>query len=122
MVPCMIVQNFDNPELYLKLAICYKILAITSLNGQLSFNNFNTRQRSYYNLADFLWKVSLKILNSGIIPKTFTTARLDTKDLLLTGVGWPSRSELSFLRSSSLLTSKSPASAQAAYKMGAAWP
>ena len=31
-----------------------------------------TNQRSYCNhLADFLWKVSLKILNSGLILKTF---------------------------------------------------
>ena len=40
-------------------------------------------QRSYYDLpksafeADFLWKVSLKILNSGIILKTFTHGDVD---------------------------------------------
>ena len=42
--------------------------------------NLKTNQRSYYNLlnsafwADFLPKVSLKILNSGLILKTFTHA------------------------------------------------
>ena len=56
----------------------YWILAITSLNSQLSLDNLNTRERRYYNCliqdfeADFLWKVSFKILNSGIILKTFT--------------------------------------------------
>ena len=32
--------------------------------------------------ADFLWKVSLKILNSGIILKTFTHADMDDADKL----------------------------------------
>ena len=44
----------------------------------MCLDNLKTNQRSYYNLlnsafeADFLWKVSLKILNSGLILKTFT--------------------------------------------------
>ena len=48
------------------------------LNGQLSLDRLNINQRTYFCLpiqhfkADFLWKVSLKILNLGIILKTFT--------------------------------------------------
>ena len=45
---------------------------------KIPFNKLNLNQKSYYYLriqdfeADFPWKVSLKILNSGIILKTFT--------------------------------------------------
>ena len=47
---------------------------------QVSLDRLTINQRTYYNLlkgiqdfeADFLWKVSLKILNSGITLKTFT--------------------------------------------------
>ena len=44
----------------------------------MRLDNLKTNQGSYYNLlnsafeADFLWKVGLKILNSGLILKTFT--------------------------------------------------
>ena len=51
---------------------------ISCLNDYV-FRHLNINQRSYYNLpifqdfeADFLWKVSLKIMNSGLIMKTFT--------------------------------------------------
>lgn len=40
----------------------------------------------------------------------------------LTGTGCPSKSELIFLRFSSSASGRKPASAQTAYKMGAAWP
>ena len=49
----------------------------SSVNAQLSLDKLLMYQRRYYNLpnsvfkANFLWKVSLKILNSGIIKKTF---------------------------------------------------
>ena len=44
----------------------------------MSIDGLKISQRSYYDLpiqhfeADFLWKIGLKILNSGIILKTFT--------------------------------------------------
>ena len=38
------------------------------------------------------------------------------------GVGWPSRSEFNLRRFNRSLTGKRPASAQLAYRMGAAWP
>lgn len=40
----------------------------------------------------------------------------------LTGTGCPSKSELIFLRFSSSVSGRKPASAQTAYRMGAAWP
>ena len=49
-----------------------------TINGKLSLGKLQINQRSYYNFliqyfeADFLWKVSPKILSSGIILKTFT--------------------------------------------------
>ena len=52
------------------------LLTISSLNGHLSLDRLTINQRTYDNLpysafeTDFLWKVSLKILNSGIILKT----------------------------------------------------
>ena len=59
-----------------------KIITTSSLNGHLYKDILKINQRGYYNLptviqdfeADFLWKVSLKILNSGIILKIFTHA------------------------------------------------
>ena len=64
----------------LKLAGCLQkwIHVISCLNGKLCLDQLKTNQRSQQNLpksafeADFLWKVSLKILNSGLILKTFT--------------------------------------------------
>lgn len=44
------------------------------------------------------------------------------KDLELTGVGWPSRSQSIFLRFKRSDSLMKPASAQAAYRTGAAWP
>ena len=44
------------------------------------------------------------------------------KSILLTGVGWPSKSLLNFLRFMRSSTGNRPASAQAAYKIGAACP
>ena len=52
---------------------------ILSLNGQLSSDRLYTKigkpiiiSLIQYFEANFLWKVSLKILNSGLILKTFT--------------------------------------------------
>ena len=47
---------------------------ISSLNSQLSIDKLIINQRSLIQGfdVDFLWKVGLKILNSGIILKTFT--------------------------------------------------
>ena len=53
----------------------------------MSLDRPNKSQRTYYNRliqhfeADFLWKVSLKILISGIILKTFTHAFTRRKEL-----------------------------------------
>ena len=64
----------------IKLALSLQYSKNTKLTGQMSFNKLKINQRSYNNLpnsvfeADFLWKVSLKILNSGLILKTFTHA------------------------------------------------
>ena len=66
-----------------------KVLEITShgsisnFKGQLSFDKLKINQKTIICCliqdleADFLWKVSLKILNSGIILKTFTHASID---------------------------------------------
>ena len=66
------VQNFKNIQI-IKLAVCI-----------LKINNFKFKWSPVIKLviisliqyfeADFLWKVSLKILNSGIILKEFTHA------------------------------------------------
>ena len=54
----------------------------------MSLDNLKISQRSCYNLpiqyfeADFLWKVSLKNLNSGIILKTFTHALMHTQCII----------------------------------------
>ena len=68
------VQNFINPELKK-----FKN-KISCLNGQLSLYKQLRNHKpiticliQYYE-ADLQWKVSLKILNSGIILKTFTHA------------------------------------------------
>ena len=43
------------------------------LNGQMSLNRLKIKIAQIQHFeADFLWKVSLKILNSGIILKTLT--------------------------------------------------
>ena len=71
----VIVQNFINPELKkfkYKISCCY--------NGQLSLDKQLRNHKAIiicliqYFEADFQWKVSLKILNSGITLKTFTQA------------------------------------------------
>ena len=46
----------------------------------------------------------------------------EKKKLLLTGVGCPSKSESILRRLARSETGNKPASAQAAYNMGAAWP
>ena len=56
----------------LKLKVYDKTLTNYSFNGQWSDNKLKINQRSYFNLLNsaiwgFLWIVSLKILNSGII-------------------------------------------------------
>ena len=62
----------------LKLSACLQNTKNSKLNCQIPLDKLKPNQKSYYYLqiqhfeADFLWKVSLKILNSGIIPKTFT--------------------------------------------------
>ena len=65
--------------------LLYKRRIISSLNDKLCFDNLKSNQRSYLpNIifliqdfeADFLWKVSLKIRNSGLILKTFTHDRI----------------------------------------------
>ena len=62
----------------LKLAVWPLNIHNFNFNCQLSLDRLNINRKTYYNLlyqhleADFLWKVSLKILNSGIILKTFT--------------------------------------------------
>ena len=57
----------------------YKILTNSSSNGQLSLDSLKINQREAIIIwiiqnfeADFLWKVSLEILNTGIILKTCT--------------------------------------------------
>ena len=56
----------------------YHIVVNPMQSGQLSLDKLKLNQRSHKNLsiqdfeADFLWKVSLKILNSGKILKAFT--------------------------------------------------
>ena len=56
------------------------MLTISSLNGKLPKEELKINQRSYLPNsafeADFLWKVSLKTLNSGIILKTFTHGQI----------------------------------------------
>ena len=63
----------------LKLTVCLRKITISSLNGQLLPDKLIIFDREaviicliQYFEADFLWKVSLKILNSGLILKTFT--------------------------------------------------
>ena len=61
----------------LKLAMCFQIIKTYKYNGQISLDKNKLNQKSIicriqYFEADFLLKVSLKILNSGIIMKTFT--------------------------------------------------
>ena len=58
----------------LKLAVCLQIIKNSKFNGQIPFDKLKVNQnwRNQHFEADFLWKVSLKILNSRIILKTFT--------------------------------------------------
>ena len=73
----------------LKLAVCLQNIENSKLNVQIPLDELKLNQISYYYLqnsafeADFLWKVSLKILSSGIILKTFTHVGLNaTKPVL----------------------------------------
>ena len=78
------IRNFPNPELLksnLKTqAVFLHLSTISSLDGQLSLDKQKLKQKSYHYkqnsafLGRLLWKVSLKILNSGIILKSFTRA------------------------------------------------
>ena len=67
----------------------FKILTYSSLNGQLLLNKLKLNQKAIVTdliqhfEADFHWKVSLKIMNSGIILKTFVHVYL---------IGWPESS------------------------------
>ena len=64
----------------LKLALCLQnSKKKSSLTGQMHFKKLKINQRSYNNLPNSvfwgwlsIWKVSLKILNSGLILKTIT--------------------------------------------------
>ena len=57
----------------IKLAVFLQIIIKTcsSLNGQLPLDKLKINQRSYYNLSNSEFEASPKILNSGIILKTF---------------------------------------------------
>ena len=72
------VQNFKNPIIskfkILKHALCLQSIIISSLNDQLPLDELKIHHRSYQNLPNsaLLWKVSHKILNSGIILTIFT--------------------------------------------------
>ena len=69
-----ILTYFRNSDLKICI-IPTKYQQFSTLNGQLSLDRLNINQRSKDNLIiqyfedDCLWKVSLKILNSGIILK-----------------------------------------------------
>ena len=85
------VQNFKNPELskfILKVAVCLQVLTISSLIDQLPKDKLKINQIIYQNCliqlfeADFLWNLCLKILNSGIILKTFTHEALLSRGIV----------------------------------------
>ena len=69
---------FERYKGKLVLAFLKSVSIYSSLNGKLSLNRLKKNQRSYKNLPnsafleDFPKNVSLKILNSGIMLKTFT--------------------------------------------------
>ena len=57
----------------LKVAVCLQNITYSKLNGQLPLDKLKLNQKSYYYLHNSaFWKVSHKILNSGIFLKTFT--------------------------------------------------
>ena len=65
-----------------------KKITISILNGQLSLKNLKINEEGYHILPiqyfeDFLYIVSLKIMNSGIILKTFTHAYKATLCLMV---------------------------------------
>ena len=72
------ILNFRNSKKNLQYV--FKILKILTLNNQLSSDKLKINNEAIITCvcliqsfeADFLWKVSLKMLNSGIILKTFT--------------------------------------------------
>ena len=73
------ILNFLNSKLKTCSMFTKLIPTISSLNGQLSIYKLNINFKKALRIcliedfeADFLWKVGLKILNSGIILKTFT--------------------------------------------------
>ena len=49
----------------------------------MCLDNLKIIQKSYYNLPNlaFLWKVSLKILNSGLTLKLFTHVNAQTEEI-----------------------------------------
>ena len=75
-LPWLKVQDFNNPELSNLKTCC---MPTKCLNDQLPKYKTENKSEKLIKICliqhfetDFLWKVSLKILNSGIILKTFT--------------------------------------------------
>ena len=60
----------------LKLAVCLQNITISKLHDQIPLDKLKLNQKKLSVSVEFsilrLWKVNLKILNSGIILKTFT--------------------------------------------------
>ena len=75
--------NLENQNI--KLAVCLQNIKHSKLNAKIPLNKLKLNQKIYYymqnsafcdwlSIMESLWKVSLKILNSGIILKIFTHA------------------------------------------------
>ena len=71
------ILNFRKSEFKTCCIICLQIIKNSKFNGQIPLGKLKLNHAIITCIiqhfeADFLWKDSLKILNSGIILKTFT--------------------------------------------------